>query len=85
MKPLSPFEIRALELSAQGYFQSEIAEIVGRSKRTIECQLVSARKKLGARTIVQAIAISMRRDLISTALCESPARERAKGFEGLDG
>jgi DNA-binding CsgD family transcriptional regulator len=74
-------EIRCLELVAQGFYAKEIADIIGRSKRTVESQLASGRRKLGGRTIAHAIAVACQKNLI---LSSAGGRYRGEG-DALDG
>lgn len=56
---LSEREKKCLEFLAAGYRQKEIADQLGVQLRTIEQQICSARKKLGARTTIQTVAIAI--------------------------
>jgi len=62
---LAPTERRVLQLVADGAGEDRAAEILGRSPETIKTQTKRIRLKLGARTITQAVAIAMRKGLIS--------------------
>ena len=74
-------EIRCLELVAQGFQAKEIADIIGRSRRTVESQLASGRRKLGGRTVTHAIAIACQKNLI---LSSAGGRHTGEG-DAIDG
>lgn len=62
---LSPREIDALILAADGRSAKEIGRKLGISARTVEAYLLSARHKLGAANTVKAIAMAVKLRLIS--------------------
>ena len=74
-------ELRCLELVAQGFWAKEIAELLGRSKRTIESQLASGKRKLGGRNIAHAIAVACQKNLI---LSSAGGRYSGEG-DAIDG
>jgi len=55
MHELSRAEREVLELLAEGYRYDEIARIRFSSRRTVKHQAYSAKFKLGARTMTQAV------------------------------
>ena len=61
---LTDREIEALTWSARGKTSSEIAQIVGLTKATVDAHLDSARAKLGAVTRVEAVVKAAARRLI---------------------
>ena len=54
---VTPTELRILELRASGLSRNDIAELLHRSPQTISNSLTLAKEKLGARSIVQAVAL----------------------------
>ena len=56
-KELSPKELAVLNAAAQGMTVKETARELGSSPRTVEAQLDSVRRKLGAKNIAHAVAI----------------------------
>ncbi len=56
---LSSRECECLELLARGEKQSEIAQKLDLQLRTVEQHLGSARRKLNARTTVQAVVVAI--------------------------
>ncbi len=63
--PLSPREQEVLSLLAHGFLNARIAQKLGVAEVTVRAHLISARKKLGAVTREQAVAIAIRDHLIS--------------------
>ncbi len=62
--PLTPRETQCLTWAARGKTMADTAQILGITKRTVEFHLDNARTKLNAVTVPQAIAESIRRDLL---------------------
>lgn len=60
----SPAELEALSLAAEGFEYDEIASRLTKNIETIKTQLRAARKKLGARNGVHAVALAIRKELI---------------------
>jgi DNA-binding NarL/FixJ family response regulator len=56
---LSPKQLTALRLLAQGMERKEIAERMGIGEETVKTHLAEVRRKLGARTSAQAVAIGL--------------------------
>jgi len=56
---LSPKQLAALRLLAQGLDRKEIAERMGIGEETVKTHLSEVRRKLGARTSAQAVAIGL--------------------------
>jgi DNA-binding NarL/FixJ family response regulator len=56
---LSPKQLAALRLLAQGLERKEIAEEMRIGEETVKTHLAEARRKLGARTSAQAVAIGL--------------------------
>ena len=56
---LSPKQLTALRLLAQGLDRREIAEQMGIGEETVKTHLAEVRRKLGARTSAQAVAIGL--------------------------
>jgi len=56
---LSPKQLAALRLLAQGLERREIAEQMGIGEETVKTHLAEVRRKLGARTSAQAVAIGL--------------------------
>lgn len=62
---LTPRERQCLILLAKGLRVDAIAEAFGTYPKTVEKQIASARAKLGATTVPQAVAIAIRHNLLS--------------------
>jgi len=56
---LSPKQLTALRLLAAGLERAQIAEQMGVGKETVKSHLTEVRRKLGARTSAQAVAIGL--------------------------
>jgi two-component system response regulator DevR len=56
---LSPKQLAALRLLAQGLERKQIAEQMGVGEETVKSHLAEVRRKLGARTSAQAVAIGL--------------------------
>jgi DNA-binding NarL/FixJ family response regulator len=56
---LSPKQLSALRLLAQGLDRREIADRMGIGEETVKTHLAEVRRKLGARTSAQAVAIGL--------------------------
>jgi DNA-binding NarL/FixJ family response regulator len=56
---LSPKQLSALRLLAQGLERREIAERMGIGEETVKTHLAEVRRKLGARTSAQAVAVGL--------------------------
>ena len=56
---LSPKQLTALRLLAQGLDRKEIADRMGIGEETVKTHLAEVRRKLGARTSAQAVAIGL--------------------------
>ena len=56
---LSPKQLAALRLLAQGLERKQIAEAMGIGEETVKTHLAEVRRKLGARTSAQAVAIGL--------------------------
>jgi DNA-binding NarL/FixJ family response regulator len=56
---LSPKQLAALRLLAQGLERRQIAEEMGIGEETVKSHLTEVRRKLGARTSAQAVAIGL--------------------------
>ncbi len=56
---LSPKQLSALRLLAQGMDRREIADRMGIGEETVKTHLAEVRRKLGARTSAQAVAIGL--------------------------
>ena len=61
---LSGRERDVLARFAQGLRPDRIADRMGLSKRTVDMHAANARRKLGARTIAEAVALAVRQGLI---------------------
>ncbi|MBN49966.1 MAG: hypothetical protein CMN85_10525 [Spongiibacteraceae bacterium] len=64
MSKPSPEEIRALQEYANGHYIKVVADRLGKQKRTIEFQLQSACKKLGAGHLAHAAMLAAEKGLI---------------------
>lgn len=60
MSRITPAERRALEAVGKYGTVKQAAFAIGKSPRTVEQQLKSARTRLGVETTVQAVAIAIR-------------------------
>lgn len=58
-RELPPKQLAALRLLAQGLERKQIAEAMGIGEETVKTHLSEARRKLGARTSAQAVAIGL--------------------------
>lgn len=61
---LSPRERECLIYLARGLTIQAMTGVTGRSRKTLEKQIASARKKIGAATSEQAVAIAVSRRLL---------------------
>lgn len=61
---LTPKETMVLELYSTGMHYTDVADELGCSRETIKAHLRAARRKLGARTTTQAVAMSIREGVI---------------------
>jgi DNA-binding NarL/FixJ family response regulator len=68
---LSPKQLQALRLLAQGLERKAIAEQMGIGEETVKSHLAEVRRKLGARTSAQAVAIGLINSLFD--IPESPS------------
>jgi DNA-binding NarL/FixJ family response regulator len=64
---LSPKQLAALRLLAQGLERKQIAEQMGVGEETVKTHLAEVRRKLGARTSAQAVAIGLINSLFEYA------------------
>ena len=64
-EPITYREMHILSLSAQGYSNKEIAEILGLAYQTVKNNFHRLMKKLGAKTNAQALLLAMQSDMIS--------------------
>jgi DNA-binding NarL/FixJ family response regulator len=64
---LSPKQLAALRLLAQGLERKQIAEQMGIGEETVKSHLTEVRRKLGARTSAQAVAIGLINSLFDYA------------------
>jgi len=64
-EPITYREMHILSLSAQGYINKEIAEILGIAYQTVKNNFHKLMKKLGAKTNAQALLLAMQSDMIS--------------------
>ena len=65
MSSLSARELQCLKQAATGQTAHQIADFLGISERTVRFHLGNAYRKLGAQCRAQAIAIAMRKNLVS--------------------
>jgi DNA-binding CsgD family transcriptional regulator len=64
-EPITYRELHILSLSAQGYSNREIAEILGVAYQTVKNNFHRLMKKLCAKTNAQAVLLAMQADMIS--------------------
>jgi DNA-binding CsgD family transcriptional regulator len=64
-EPITYREMHILSLSAQGYSNKEIAELLGIAYQTVKNNFHRLMKKLGARTNAQALLLAMQSGMIS--------------------
>jgi DNA-binding CsgD family transcriptional regulator len=62
---LTPYELYALQLASHGLGAQETANTAGVSIHTMKDQLLTARRRLAAKTTVHAVAIALRNNLIA--------------------
>jgi DNA-binding NarL/FixJ family response regulator len=67
---LSPKQLTALRLLAQGLDRKEIADRMGIGEETVKTHLAEVRRKLGARTSAQAVAIGLINSMFDYAVDE---------------
>jgi DNA-binding NarL/FixJ family response regulator len=65
--PLSPREIRVLQLVAAGYTNKAIGSQLGISDRTVQAHLATIFDKLGAKSRTEAVMIGLRNGIISAS------------------
>jgi len=70
---LTPRERGCLSWAARGMTYQEIARVLDVSPRTVEQHLASARRKLGAYSTAQAVAIATCRHIITSPVARAPA------------
>jgi DNA-binding NarL/FixJ family response regulator len=70
---LSPKQLAALRLLAQGLERRQIAERMGIGEETVKSHLAEVRRKLGARTSAQAVALGLINSLFDYAASEAEA------------
>ena len=70
---LSPKQLAALRLLAQGLERRQIAERMGIGEETVKSHLAEVRRKLGARTSAQAVALGLINSLFDYAAPEADA------------
>jgi DNA-binding CsgD family transcriptional regulator len=63
-RPLTRIELTTLHLASQGLSYRWIAAVRGRGVQTVKKELAGIRRRLGARTTPQAVAVAMRQGLI---------------------
>lgn len=62
--PLSPAQMRILQLAADGHRRKDIAEQAGLGEETVKEQLRFVYQRLGARNVTNATAIAVRKGII---------------------
>jgi DNA-binding NarL/FixJ family response regulator len=72
---LSPKQLAALRLLAQGLERRQIAERMGIGEETVKSHLAEVRRKLGARTSAQAVALGLINSLFDYAAPEADAAD----------
>lgn len=86
---LTDSELRVLRLIGEGLVTHQIAQIVGRSSKTIEWHRASLGKKLGVRTRVELARIAIQHGLVkvpgSSATLQRVADHTAPGLEAAMG
>jgi DNA-binding NarL/FixJ family response regulator len=63
---LTPKQVEVLRLLAGGFERKEIAERMGIGEETVKSHLAEARRRLGARTSAQAVAIGVANSLLAS-------------------
>jgi DNA-binding CsgD family transcriptional regulator len=64
---LTPREMQALRLVAHGLVYKQVADRMGISIRTVECNMLRSRRKLGAFTAAHAVFIATQLNLFEDA------------------
>ena len=78
---LTSREVEVLQSASEGCTAKQTAKALGKSERTIETQRITARNKLSASTISQAVAIALRAGVI----IDAGAVQLSESRDGLDG
>jgi DNA-binding CsgD family transcriptional regulator len=65
LEPLTARQLECLRWAAAGKSSADIGAIVGLSPRTVDDHLAAACRRLGVRTRVQAVVLSLHHQLIS--------------------
>ena len=78
---LTSREVEVLQSASEGNTAKQTAKALGKSERTVETQRITARNKLSASTISQAVAIALRAGVI----IDAGAVQLNESRDGLDG
>jgi LuxR family transcriptional regulator, quorum-sensing system regulator SolR len=63
-KDLSKTQRRVLVMRSEGMSNKQVAQVLGRHEKTVECHVTEILRRLGARNMIDAIRIATRRKLI---------------------
>jgi DNA-binding CsgD family transcriptional regulator len=63
-KDLSKTQLRVLVMRSEGMSNKQVAQVLGRHEKTVECHVTEILRRLGARNMIDAIRIATRRKLI---------------------
>jgi DNA-binding CsgD family transcriptional regulator len=63
-KELSKTQLRVLVMRSEGMSNKQVAQVLGRHEKTVECHVTEVLRRLGARNMIDAIRIATRRKLI---------------------
>jgi DNA-binding NarL/FixJ family response regulator len=63
-KELSKTQLRVLVMRSEGMSNKQVAQVLGRHEKTVECHVTEILRRLGARNMIDAIRIATRRKLI---------------------
>lgn len=76
---LTPNQVKATQLTAEGLGTNEVAEAMGIARGTVEKTLQNARLRIGARTVAHLVAIAMTRGEIHPLSEEHVAQAVGRG------
>lgn len=63
-KDLSKTQLRVLVMRSEGMSNKQVAQVLGRHEKTVECHVTEILRRLGARNMIDAIRIATRKKLI---------------------
>jgi len=85
VRALTPRELRVLKLIGEGKSNSEIAETINRSVRTIEAHRAGLMRKLGAHNLIELLRLAAAIGLVALPTNQGPVDSRQQMDEHLNG